>query len=255
MRIISFNVNGLRARISKGGFPSKDFLSEIQPDIICLQEIRANPKQLPANFLKGYRAYSSIHDKAGYAGAWTFVREGFEEPLLALDCLPNFDEHGRAMILDFKYFKLVNSYSPNVGSALDKMGHRKDYEEALFNYIADAQFFKPVILCGDLNVAPEAIDSNITCRAGCTLTERAAFSKYHKLGMRDIYRVFHVGERDFTFFSNMYDSRGAHKGMRLDHFVADPTRVDIKSIEILHDWHFGSDHTPVLLDFELKEDK
>lgn len=254
MRIISFNVNGLRARINKGGFPSKEFLDEINPDIICLQEVRAKPEQLPLNFLSDYRHYPSIHSKAGYAGAWTFVRKDIETPLLSMDCLPNFNEHGRVSILDFKYFKLVNSYSPNSGSNLEKLDYRGDYEGALFEYIADAKSFKPVILCGDLNVAPRKIDSNITCRAGTSIGERLAFKKYTELGMVDTYRLFHADEEDFTFFSNMYDARGSHKGMRLDHFVADPLRIDIKDVQILHDWHFGSDHTPVLMDFGLKED-
>lgn len=249
MRIISFNVNGLRARI-KAGWPTNEFLEKWKPDIICLQEVRAKPEQIPATFLPGFRRYPSVHNKAGYAGAWTFVKADMEQPLLALDKFPidGFSETGRASILDFRYFKLINSYSPNAGSRLEKIAGRKVYEEAMFAYIKEAAEYKPVILCGDLNVAPTPADTNITCQAGTSPAERAAFVKYSEIGMKDAWAICHEGEKpQYTFFSNMYDARTQNKGMRLDHFVLDPTAMPF-GCEILHGEHGGSDHTPVLLD-------
>lgn len=250
MRIISFNVNGLRARI-KAGWPGKEFMEKYDPDIICLQEVRAKPDQIPASFLPGFSRYPSVHLKAGYAGAWTFTRDALS-PLLSLDAfpVPGYEEKGRVSILDFKYFKLINSYSPNSGSRLEKIAARKDYEAAMFKYVESVCDFKPVIICGDLNVAPEKKDSNITCMAGTSPAERSAFSRYQALNMVDIWQKEHPGKTEFTFFSRMYDARENNKGMRLDHFIADPKQLTITGCEILHDWSFGSDHTPICLDLE-----
>lgn len=253
MRIITFNVNGLRARI-KAGWPSKEFLEKYDPDIICLQEVRAKPEQIPASFLPGYDRYSSVHSKAGYAGAWTFVKKPLA-PLLSLDKFPveGFEETGRAEILDFKYFKLINSYTPNSGSRLEKIAGRKDYEAVMFQYTESVCDLKPVIICGDLNVAPEKKDSNITCLAGTSPAERTAFSRYQSLNMIDIWQSEHPGETQFTFFSRMYDARENNKGMRLDHFLVDKSRINVEGCHILHDYSAGSDHTPVLLDVEVAE--
>lgn len=250
MRILTFNVNGLRARI-KAGWPSKEFLEKYDPDIICLQEVRAKPEQIPATFLPGYKRYTSVHSKAGYAGAWTFVKATMEQPMLAMDQFPvaGFTEKGRASILDFKYFKIVNSYTPNSGSRLEKIGPRNDYEECMYRYIKEATDFKPVILCGDLNVAPGFEDCNISVQAGTSPAERAAINRYENLNMIDAWKWLHADQPvQFTFFSNMYDSRAVNKGMRLDHFRLDPGRMHLKECEILHDSAGGSDHTPVLLE-------
>lgn len=252
MRIITFNVNGLRARI-KAGWPSKEFLEKYDPDIICLQEVRAKPEQIPASFLPGYNRYSSVHSKAGYAGAWTFVKKSMA-PLLSLDKFPveGFEETGRAEILDFKYFKLINSYTPNSGSRLEKIAGRKEYEAAMFQYVESVSDLKPVIICGDLNVAPEKKDSNISCLAGTSPAERNAFSRYLSLNMVDVWQHEHPGETQFTFFSRMYDARENNKGMRLDHFLADKSRINIEGCHILHDEAAGSDHTPVMLDIDVE---
>lgn len=253
---MTFNVNGLRARI-KAGFPSKEFLEKYDPDIICLQETRAKPAQIPTPFLYNYQCYSSIHEKSGYAGAWTFVKDGFERPSIHMDKLPfgDFKETGRVSILDFKRFKLINSYSPNAGSRLEKIQNRIAFEKALYSYVEDSSAFKPVILCGDLNVAPGFDDCNIKVQAGRSPAEISAVNKYERLNMIDGWKWLNADKpTEFTFFSNMYEARAENKGMRLDHFRVDPGRLHLKSCDILHDWHFGSDHTPVLMEVETYDD-
>lgn len=254
MRIMTFNVNGLRARI-KAGWPRPEFLEELNADIICLQEVRANEKQIPSDFLRGYVPYPSIHAKAGYAGAWIFVRDSFGgEPGLFLDEVPGDETHetGRAAILDFRYFKVINSYTPNSGSRLEKIANRKHYEHRLLEYITDAADYKPIILCGDLNVAPAAIDTNIKCQAGTSPAERQCFAKYSEIGFCDLWRELHPTLKQYTFFSNMYAAREENKGMRLDHFVIPRKLIpQVAACDILHDYTAGSDHTPVLLDIDI----
>lgn len=253
MRLVTFNVNGLRARI-KSGWPTPQFLQEFNPDIICLQEVRAKDEQLPAGFLPGYVRYRSIHEKAGYAGAWTFVREGFEQPSLHLDDVPGGFEKGRVSILDFKYFKLINSYSPNAGSRLEKLGHRREFEDALFEYIQDAIDYKPIIVCGDLNVAPTAMDTNIKCQAGTSTIERHAYDKLTDLGLFDAWRAEHPTTKAYSFFSNMYAAREENKGMRLDHFLVDRRFGEgVAECRYINDQSAvcGSDHTPLFIEISM----
>lgn len=255
MRILSFNVNGIRARI-KNGWPDEAKLKELDLDVICLQEVRAQPDQIPVRFLQDYIAFPSIHKKAGYAGAWIYVRPNATklDPLFHTNYFPADDaqETGRVSVVDFQFFKVVTSYSPNSGSRLEKITTRKDYEQKLFNYVADCADYKPVILCGDLNVAPEDIDTNIKCQAGTSPAERTAFAKYAEIGYIDVWRKMHPDKQQFSFFSNMYDARSVNKGMRLDHFLIPESKfAQVRSCEFLSDFHGGSDHTPLLLDIDI----
>lgn len=249
MRIFSQNVNGVRARI-KGGL--EDAIKAINPDIICLQEFRARPDQVPKSFLSGYNGYYSIHDKPGYAGAATFVRVGLDQPFLAVDDFPDGSERGRVSILDFKEFKLINSYSPNSGQRLEKLERRVEWQEQLCRYIKSQM--KPVILCGDLNVAPLKMDSNTQSKAGTSFAERKAFQDILDLGYADVFRELNPDLVQYTWFSNQYNSREQNKGMRLDQFVIAQELMP-KVEKMYHEYNdkliAGSDHVPIILDINI----
>ena len=249
MKIFSQNVNGVRARI-KGGL--ENAIKEVDPDIICLQEFRARPDQVPKSFLDEYIGYYSIHQKPGYAGAATFVRASLDQPFLAVDDFPDGDEPGRVSILDFKGFKLINSYSPNSGQNLEKLERRTEWQAKLCAYIKEQM--KPVILCGDLNVAPLKIDTNTKSRAGTSFAERKAFQDILDLGYADVFRERNPQLTQYTWFSNQYNAREQNKGMRLDQFV-----IANELMPLVNDMYHcyedklvaGSDHVPIILDINL----
>lgn len=249
VRIVSQNVNGVRARI-KGGLEAA--VKELNPDILCLQEFRARPDQVPKSFLADYVGYFSIHQKPGYAGAATFVRKDLAQPFLALDDYVGGNETGRVSILDFRDFKLINSYSPNSGQHLEKLDRRVEWQQGLCEYIRSLP--KPVILCGDLNVAPLKIDNNTQSRAGTSFQERKAFQDILDLGCADVFRELNPNTQQFTWFSNQYNSREQNKGMRLDQFVISQELMPkVTNMQHIYDDHLiaGSDHIPIVLDIEI----
>lgn len=249
MKIFSQNVNGVRARI-KGGLEAA--IKEVDPDIICLQEFRARPDQVPKSFLEGYVGYYSIHQKPGYAGAATFVRATLPQPFLAVDDFPDGEEPGRVSILDFKDFKLINSYTPNSGQNLEKLEHRIEWQNRLCSYIQ--QQMKPVILCGDLNVAPLKIDTNTKSRAGTSFAERKAFQDILDLGYADVFRERNPNIAEYTWFSNQYNARESNKGMRLDQFViANELMPQVTAMYHCYSDHLiaGSDHVPIILEIDI----
>lgn len=250
IKILSWNVNGLRARL-KAGFA--EAMKEIDADIICIQETRAKQDQLPATLLGYHKGYYSVHTKAGYAGATTFVRRGME-PLLHVDDFPTGNEPGRVSICDFRRFKLINAYVPNSGMRLEKLDARLGWQSQLESYIKDQ--FKPVILCGDLNVAPELIDIGAkNVKAGTSLAERNAFKDITNIGMFDAYRMVHPEKIQYTWFSYYGNARESNKGLRLDTFVlSDELRSELVSCDVITEPHLicGSDHLPVLMEINLE---
>ena len=158
-------------------------------------------------------------------------------------------------ILDFKHFKLISSYSPNVGRAAEKLDARGDFETALHDYVVSNKDFKPFIVCGDLNVAPSAEDTNVKSVAGTTPTERNAFFTLKKdAGLIDVLRNFNPDEQIFTWHSNMYNAKENGKGMRLDHFLVSKELMDsVEDIYVLQDDEFAchSDHLPVVMNINI----
>lgn len=245
MLIVSQNVNGVRARI-KNGFEKA--VAKLNPDILCIQEFRARPDQIPTNFLSDYVPYHSIHTKPGYAGASTFVRKDLTQPFLAVDNMGMEDETGRVCILDFKEFKLINAYVPNAGQRLEKLDARIAWQNKLEEYIR--RQMKPVILVGDLNVAPTTIDNNTNSKAGVSFGERLAFQKILDLGMVDVFRTRNPEKVEYTFFSNQFKSRENNKGMRIDEFVISGDllyKVEDMGHHYEDDLICGSDHVPIYM--------
>ena len=254
LKIISHNVNGLRARLSKYGY--SDAVRRMAPDILCLQEVRAKPDQIPTSVLgTDYVGYYSVHDKPGYAGTAIFIRRCLAGPLFDMDGRAVGFEGGRVEILDFKHFKLISSYSPNVGRAAEKLDARGDFESTLHDYVVSNRDFKPFIVCGDLNVAPSAEDTNVKSVAGTTPTERNAFFTLKKdAGLIDVLRNFNPDEQIFTWHSNMYNAKENGKGMRLDHFLVSKELMDkVEDIYVLQDDEFAchSDHLPVVMNINI----
>lgn len=247
MRIVSWNVNGLRARLKQ------DFdkaIEVLKPDILCIQETRAKPDQLPVNLLMDYHHYFSIHNKPGYAGATTFTKE---EPFLAVDDFPENDEPGRVSILDFKDFKLINAYVPNAGQQLERLDHRIEWQEKLENYIKSQM--KPVIYCGDLNCAYKQIDVGApSVKSGVSLKERGAFQKILKIGMVDAYRELYPDTIQYTWFSNFTKHEEVKNGMRIDAFIISKELMPLVR-DVTHIYNeelvCNSDHVPIVLDIDL----
>ena len=237
MEIISWNVNGLRARI-KAGF--EDFIKKTNPDIICLQEVRATAEQLPRNFLSDYTGYQSIHEKAGYAGSSIFIKRNLNLPY---KIEYNFDggELGRICVAHFPDFSIASIYAPNVGSDLSKINKRVEWENNFLNYLSKQD--KHFILIGDMNVAPQAIDTNSSGKAGTTPEERKAFFNKIKMGYIDVFRKLNPETVDYTWHSNRF--KNSKKGMRIDLCLTN-------NINLITDFNHikencGSDHFPLYL--------
>lgn len=254
MRILSWNVNGLRARI---GYGFEDTIRSLNPDIACLSEVRARPDQLPKSLFSncgrsGFRGYFSIHDRPGYAGTAVFIRDDLAEPISFSGDFPGGFENGRAELLEFNGVRLISLYSPNVGRGAEKCDHRRDFEEHLRSYVASSD--KPVIICGDLNVAPRVIDTNVRSVAGTTPTERTAFRDLLSLGLSDVFRTRNPSTEQYTWFSNQYQSRLNGKGMRIDHFVVSDCLLD-KVQDMFHVYEDSlickSDHVPIVMDIDI----
>lgn len=247
MKILSQNVNGIRARIKQG---FENTINELKPDIICIQEFRARENQLPKDFLIEYNPYHSIHNRAGYAGSSVYVNIDCAQPINFFDDYIDGNETGRVCILEFEKFYLISSYSPNSGGKLEKLDRRIEWENGLTKYIDSLK--KPLILCGDLNVAPERMDAGIWCLAGCSPEERMAFKDKKDLGLVDVFRWLNPNKIEYTWFSNR--DKEKKNGLRLDEFlISNNLKKKVKSFKHVYDVNLvcGSDHVPILMEIDI----
>lgn len=249
MKLISWNVNGLRAVLGKG---FGDFIRDEQPDIICLQETKARPEQviLPPE-LSTYNGYWDVAQKPGYSGVAIFTRE---KPLSVKMGL-GIDEHdteGRVLSLEYEQFFLVNVYTPNAQDGLRRLPYRLKWDEAFRNYVKQLSLIKPVIFCGDLNVAYEEIDiarpTENRFSSGFSDAERASFGKLLDAGFIDSFRFLYPELREaYSWWSFRAGARSRNIGWRLDYFcVSRAMQGRIKDAAILSQVS-GSDHCPVSL--------
>lgn len=248
MKLISWNVNGLRACVNKG---FKDFFQAAKADVVCIQETKMQPGQLEIDF-PGYHQYWNSATKKGYSGTAIFTRH---EPVSVEYGMgvPLHDQEGRIIRLEFAELQLVNVYTPNSQRGLARLEYRMQWEEDFRRYIETLNRQKPVIICGDLNVAhqeidiknPEANKNN----AGFTTQERDKMTRLLESGLIDSFRHLYPDRRDaYTWWSYMSNARDRNIGWRIDYFlVADALRQQIREAEIFPEV-MGSDHCPVSLE-------
>lgn len=250
MKLVSWNVNGLRACLGKGFL---DFVRQEDPDVICLQETKMQPEQ--ADFdLPGYVRFWNSADKKGYSGTAIFAKE---EPLSVV-CDFGSEEHrheGRVITAEFPAFYLVCCYTPNSQDGLKRLPYRMQWEDDLRDYLCDLDTIKPVVYCGDLNVAHEEIDiknpkSNRE-NPGFSDAERAKMTELLSSGFVDSFRLLHPEETGaYSWWSYRFHARENNAGWRIDYFIVSERLTKyVKAAEILSDV-LGSDHCPVKLMLE-----
>jgi len=244
MRFISWNVNGLRACVGKG---FKEYFAQAGADFFCLQETKMQEGQLDIE-IPGYMSFWNYAEKKGYSGTAVFTRH---EPLSATRGIgiDDHDHEGRVITLEFPDFYLVNVYTPNSQDGLKRLDYRMRWEDDFRAYLMALDAGKPVIVCGDMNVAHEEIDlkNPKTNRrsAGFTDEERAKFSDLLAAGFIDSWRWQHPGEVKYSWWSYRFHAREKNVGWRIDYFVTSRRLADrIRSTEI-HSEVLGSDHCPV----------
>ena len=251
MKFVSWNVNGLRACVQKGFL---DFFKEASADFFCLQETKLQEGQIDLA-LPGYNQYWNYAEKKGYSGTAIFSRHA---PISVSNGLgiPDMDTEGRVITLEFDEFYLVTCYTPNSQRELTRLTYRLQWEEAFAAYLCKLDCCKPVILCGDLNVAHKEIDlknpSSNHQNAGFTDCERAAFTSLLEKGFIDTFRYLYPELTGaYSWWSYMFQARKNNAGWRIDYFlVSDRLQEKIVNATI-HSDIMGSDHCPVSVELSL----
>ena len=247
LKFISWNVNGLRAIVGKG---FKEIFANLDADFFCLQETKLQEGQIDLSF-DGYSSYWNYAEKKGYSGTAIFTRH---QPIavtygIGLD---HHDLEGRVITLEMEDFFLVTAYTPNSQDGLKRLDYRMNWEDDFRNYLLELDKKKPVILCGDLNVAHKEIDlknpKNNRMNPGFTDQEREKFSTLLDSGFTDSYRYFFPDiEGAYTWWSYRFQARAKNAGWRIDYFViSNRLCKKMHSASIFHEI-FGSDHCPVEL--------
>jgi len=248
MKLISWNVNGIRACVNKG---FEDFFYNINADIFCIQETKCQPEQIELEF-EGYKSYWNSAEKKGYSGTAIFTKK---EPVSVTYGIgiEEHDKEGRILTLEFEDFYLINNYTPNSKRELERLDYRQVWEDEIRNYLLKLNKKKPVIMCGDLNVAHKEIDlknpKTNRRNAGFTDEERAKMTQLLEAGFTDSFRYLYPDkENAYTWWSYMGRAREKNVGWRIDYFiVSNDEKEKIKEATIYSDI-MGSDHCPVGLE-------
>lgn len=250
MKFISWNVNGIRACVGKGFL---DFFKEVDADIFCLQETKLQEGQIELD-LPGYFQYWNYAERKGYSGTAIFTKK---EPLKVMYGI-NIEEHdkeGRVITLEFEDFYFVTVYTPNSQSELKRLEYRTRWEDDFIDYLVKLDNQKPVIVCGDMNVAHTEIDlknpKNNMKNAGFTKEEREKFSKLLDSGFIDTYRYFNPDKEGiYSWWSYRFNARKNNAGWRIDYFCASKKLEDRLIGANIHTEVLGSDHCPVELEIK-----
>ncbi len=253
MRIVSWNVNGIRAIIKK------DFqknLKELEFDIVCLQETKAQEDEVAKalSIFPELHLYSNSAEKKGYSGTAVLSKHKPQSVSYGMDNEEH-DSEGRILCLEFESFYLVNVYVPNSGQKLVRLSYRKKWDADFLEYLKEKQASKPVIVCGDLNVAHRAIDlkndkSNYNKTAGYTQTEIDGMDNFLKSGFVDTFRAIYPDRIQYSYWSYRFKARERNTGWRIDYFLVSNSLMErVNDSDILPDY-YGSDHCPVVLDLK-----
>jgi exodeoxyribonuclease-3 len=248
MKILSFNVNGIRAVVGK------NFITDMQaqaPDVICLQETKATPEQVAAAVapLSDYQVYANSADRKGYSGTAILTKVA---PLsVTYDIgMPDHDTEGRVICAEFTNFYLVTVYVPNSGSELLRLDYRQTWDAAFLNYLKNLEKSKPVVVCGDFNVAHQAIDlarpkENYNKSAGYMQAEIDGMNAFVGAGLLDSFRALNPEQVKYSWWSYRAGAREKNVGWRIDYFLISEAFIpQVQEAFILNDV-FGSDHCPV----------
>ena len=248
LKLISWNVNGLRASVKKGFM---DFFLDIDADIFCIQESKLQQGQIEMS-LEGYEQYWNYAKKKGYSGTAIFTKSTPLSVSYGIG-IAEHDEEGRVITLSYPAFYMVCCYTPNSKQKLERLSYRMDWEDAFRNYLCDLDREKPVILCGDLNVAHQEIDlknpKTNHHNAGFTDEEREKMTTLLGAGFTDTFRYFYPDlEGVYSWWSYRFKAREKNAGWRIDYFLTSK-RIEEKLIDAkIHTQIQGSDHCPVELD-------
>ena len=247
MKLVSWNVNGLRACMGKG-FP--EFLRAADPDILCLQETKMQREQ--ADFtLEGYEEYWNSAEKKGYSGTAVFTKERPLSVSYGIG-LPEHDSEGRVITAEYPEFYLVNVYTPNSQQELARLSYRMEWEDAFRGYLKALDAKKPVVVCGDMNVAHEEIDlknpKTNRKNAGFTDEERQKMTELLASGFTDTFRMLYPDlEGVYSWWSYRFRAREKNAGWRIDYFLVSDQLKDRVADSRIDTGVFGSDHCPVEL--------
>ncbi|MFV0592732.1 MAG: exodeoxyribonuclease III [Draconibacterium sp.] len=249
MKLISWNVNGIRAVAKKNFF---DDLQLMNPDILCIQETKAQDDQVTETLatVNGYHIYSNSAEKKGYSG--TAILSKTEPIAVTRDMgINDHDQEGRILCLEYEKFYMITVYVPNSGSELKRLDYRQDWDKAFFDYLKNLEKTKPVVVCGDFNVAHKAVDlarpkQNYNKSAGYMQEEIDGMDRFTQGGLIDTFRHFYPDAVDkYSWWSYRAGARGKNIGWRIDYFlVSENFLPEVKDAFIL-DQVMGSDHCPV----------
>lgn len=248
MKLISWNVNGLRACLTKG---FEDFFNTVNADIFCVQETKMHPDQAELN-LDGYEKYWNSAVKKGYSGTAVFTRITPLSVTYGLN-IEEHDQEGRIITLEFNDFFLVNVYTPNSKRELLRLEYRMKWEDDFRNYLQQLDKTKPVIICGDINVAHEEIDiknpKSNKRSAGFTDEERGKLTTLLQAGFTDSFRYLYPDQKDaYTWWSYMMSARARNIGWRIDYFLLSNRLEEAIKDATIYAEILGSDHCPVGLE-------
>jgi exodeoxyribonuclease III len=255
LHLVSWNVNGIRAIVKKGFVES---VRAMQPDVLCLQETKASKEETLSalELFPDYKSFAnSSKARKGYSGTAILTKE---DPIhVAYDMgIEEFDQEGRVIAAEYSNFFVVTVYTPNSGSELARLEYRQRWDDAFRDYLLWLGKRKPVIVCGDFNVAHQPIDlsrpkENYNKSAGYTQQEINGFDKLMSAGFTDTYRHFYPDTIKFSYWNQVFFGRDKNIGWRIDHFLVTPKLLPFANDALIYNEYFGSDHCPVGLKIEL----